>query len=115
LDLPLDFVKTQAQTQRLEGTEDSRADSETQQASFTGSREFLRDGGVVTPGRTAALFGYGTTLLFHELGPRHFCRARSCRRRSNARLTRGLIDPSCAAAGGYNLGCVRRERNSRLA
>ena len=57
LDLPLDFVKTQAQTQRLEGTEDSRADSETQQASFTGSREFLRDGGVVTPGRTAALFG----------------------------------------------------------
>ena len=57
LDLALDCVKTQAQSQRLEGTEDSRADSETQQAAFTGSREFLRDGGVVTPGRTAALFG----------------------------------------------------------
>ena len=57
LDLALDFVQTQAQSQRLEGTEDSRADSETQQAAFTGSREFLRDGGVVTPGRTAALFG----------------------------------------------------------
>src|SRR5437588_8313142 len=67
LDLPLDFVKTQAQTQRLEGTENSRADSEAQQAAFTGSREFLRDGRVVTSGRTAALFDKGRLYFSRAL------------------------------------------------